>query len=175
MRNAYRQRAAATRRRTSQIMGRPSRSRLLCAVISKRPPSVIPSRRLPTEFAADIRQFAAPTGLALRAWNSLHASLFLLFWHLIRGGHPRMTQAAVHRIWHTIQNDTTQREMFLGAVQTDQRVPPTLAIRVVWLVQTAASCPWRSDELLRRLALNQGTLPSPTPTEPQKRESRRVC
>jgi hypothetical protein len=71
------------------------------------------------------------------AWNSLHASLFLIFWHLIRGGHPRMTQATAHRIWHTIQNDSTQRDMILGTVQTHPSIPPALAKRIIWLLKTA--------------------------------------
>jgi hypothetical protein len=106
-------------------------------MISKRSPPVSLSRRLPTESAADIRRFASHTGLAMWAWNSLHASLFLIFWHLIRGGHPRMTQATAHRIWHTIQNDSTQRDMILGTVQTHPSIPPALAKRIIWLLKTA--------------------------------------
>jgi hypothetical protein len=76
------------------------------------------------------------TGLALWAWNSLHANLFLIFWYLIRGGYPRMTRTTAHRIWHTIQNDSAQREMLLGAAQTDARVNSELLARVIWLVST---------------------------------------
>ena len=48
-----------------------------------------------------------------------------------------MTQATAHRIWHTIQNDSTQRDMIAGTVQTHPWIPPALAKRIIWLLKTA--------------------------------------
>jgi hypothetical protein len=72
-----------------------------------------PRRRLPSAFAKEIRAYAARTGLAAWAWNALHANLFTMFWFLISQGNASY-HATAHRIWHTIQNDSTQREMLLN-------------------------------------------------------------
>jgi hypothetical protein len=94
------------------------------------------SRRLPKEFAASIRQYAMHTGLAVWAWNLLHANLFLIFWHLIRGGRPGMSRATAHRIWHVIQSDSTQRDMLLRVAQTDSNIKTELLARIAWLIKT---------------------------------------
>src|ERR1700730_7797469 len=99
-------------------------------------PTPMLSRRLPKEFAASIRQYAMHTGLAIWAWNLLHANLFLIFWHLIRGGRPGMSRATAHRIWHVIQSDSTQRDMLLRVAQTDSNITTELLARIAWLIKT---------------------------------------
>jgi len=92
--------------------------------------------RLPKEFAASIRKYARQTGLAMWAWNSLHAHLFVIFWLVLRGGtNAGVTRATAHRIWHTIQSDSTQRAMLLSVAQNQPALNKQQLARIVWLIQ----------------------------------------
>lgn len=67
------------------------------------------------------------TGLALWAWNSLHANLFMIFWFLLARGHPEGIREMAAGIWHQIQNDSTQREMLLSVARSQLATKKTNA------------------------------------------------
>jgi hypothetical protein len=92
-----------------------------------------PIRSLPGDFSKEIRAYAARTGLALWAWNTLHANLFLLFWFITSRGHGTY-HATAHRLWHTIQSDATQRKMLLNLATANLANP--LLGNVRWIIQT---------------------------------------
>jgi hypothetical protein len=94
------------------------------------------SRKLPMGFSKEIRQFAAHTGLAMWAWNSLHANLFLIFWFLSARGHD-FYHATAYSMWHAIQNDSTQRDMLLNVARAELTEQQSLLRRIIWLVKTA--------------------------------------
>jgi hypothetical protein len=96
------------------------------------------SRRLPPGFAKEIRRYASQTGLALWAWNSLHANLFLIFWYLSARGHDFYRDTA-YGVWHAIQNDSTQREMLVNVAKAELAGRKQLLRRIVWLVRMANS------------------------------------
>lgn len=93
---------------------------------------------MPRGFSHEIRQYAARTGLAVWAWNSLHANLFTLFWFIASRGQP-LYHTTAHRIWHTIQNDTTQREMLLNVANANLAFNKTMLQRVRWIIKTTNS------------------------------------
>ena len=59
---------------------------------------LLPSRRLPRDYAPLIRRYASQTGLALWAWNSLHANVFVLFWFISTP--KEVGRELAHGIWH---------------------------------------------------------------------------
>lgn len=93
------------------------------------------SRDLPAEFADDIRAYAARTGLALWAWNSLHASLFLMFWFIIAKGND-FYQETARRIWNTLQSDSTQREMLLSVAIANLHHRRDVLKNIKWIIDT---------------------------------------
>src|SRR5437016_5645567 len=86
-------------------------------IIKKKPRAL--SRRLPIGFSAEIRRYATQTGLAVWAWNSLHANLFLIFWFLLRRDRPEGIRPMAAGIWHQIQSDSTQRAMLLSTARSE--------------------------------------------------------
>jgi hypothetical protein len=94
---------------------------------------MLPSRRLPRMYAPMIRRYALRTGLALWAWNALHSSVFMLFWYITS---PKNSgREFAHGLWHTIQNDTAQREMVRQVAKVRLSDRPALQERVLWLLK----------------------------------------
>ena len=92
------------------------------------------SRRIPQQFRAEIRKYAEHTGLALWAWNSLHANLFILFWFITARGSDFYHKTA-HGIWHEIQSDSTQRSMLLNVARAELDKSQHLLTRIEWLIR----------------------------------------
>lgn len=94
------------------------------------------SRRMPRMYAREMRQYALRIGLTIWAWNSLHASMFQLFWFLVSadrvGG-----RALAHGMWHAIQNDSAQRQMVREAAIATLASRPKLRDNVLWAVASA--------------------------------------
>jgi hypothetical protein len=109
----------------------PSRSGRTVRLIKMRPNV---SRRLPKQFAKDIRRYAMRTGLATWAWNSLHANLFLIFWFLQNPAHIPSKRNMAHGIWNTILNDSTQREMLKIAAEAELAERKHLLRHVSWIL-----------------------------------------
>lgn len=104
-------------------------------VVRQKPRAV--SRRLPAAYSKLIRQYAMQTGLAVWAWNSLHANLFTMFWFLLGRGRPEGMKPTVESVWHQIQNDSTQRTMLLSVARSELGARKQMLRRVEWLINVA--------------------------------------
>ena len=105
-------------------------------IIKRRRPSA-PSRKPPGTDAKAFRRHAKRVGMAVLAWNDLHANLYLIFWFLIGpSGHPDEKQVA-YGVWHTIQNESTQRDMIKEAATVKLANDRKLLSRITWILEKA--------------------------------------
>jgi hypothetical protein len=70
------------------------------------------SRRHPGGTPTAVARHAQQTGEVIHAWNLAHGSLFRLFMRIAADDDYILALS----LWHTVQSDTTQRQMVAGAV-----------------------------------------------------------
>lgn len=99
-----------------------------------------PSRRPPTTNLQAFRRHASRVGMAVLAWNDLHANLYIIFWYLIGLSNPEnlsSSRQAAYGIWHTIQSDKTQRDMIREAASANLVGSKDLLSRLTWILDQA--------------------------------------
>jgi hypothetical protein len=76
---------------------------------------------------AAFEEHARQVGEIVYLWNRLHGELFMIFWSIT----DRKDYEFALSIWHSIQSDSTQRQMIEGAAKA--RLKPRMRGHVLWL------------------------------------------
>lgn len=100
--------------------------------------SPAPSRRLPSINAGAFRRHAQRVGMAVLAWNDLHANLYLIFFNLIGITDSLLASEQVaYNLWHVIQNDKTQRDMLQQAANAKLAPDKITLEKLNWILAQA--------------------------------------
>lgn len=79
---------------------------------------------------ADIKKQAIRAGSIIIAWNMLHATFFDLFRDLAFPDDEKLA----NRLWHTIQNDGSQREMLAHVLESANCLPVKFKRGLLWAI-----------------------------------------
>jgi len=91
------------------------------------------SRRLHKTIQSAARRHARQIGEIVLAWNLLQDTLFVLFWVVVTHSRHEEHEKAL-AIWHSFQNDKSQRDMLLATARADKRLPKKLLAHLKWIV-----------------------------------------
>jgi len=106
-----------------------------------------PQREIDLDIIEKVKAHALNVGMSAWAWNELHGRMFVLFWFLSENPHDRKSVAyeKMHAIWHSVQSDSTQRQMVLAAAEPELRNQPKLFAAIKWAVdQTGELAKYRN-------------------------------
>ncbi|WP_146030150.1 hypothetical protein [Methylocella silvestris] len=96
----------------------------------------IPRREPPEEMRSAYREHSERIGMAIAAWNDLHANLYIVFWSII-GLHedPRNDTFALS-LWHAARSERVQRKMLLETAKLKLPKRDEYASREIpWILQ----------------------------------------
>lgn len=99
-------------------------------------------RGIPKLLRSPLKKHARHVGEIAWAWNSLYDRLFMIFWTLSK----TEDHSIAHTLWHTIQNDGTQRQMMLSLATVVLPKKSRMLAQLKWLKECVEDlAPLRND------------------------------